>query len=861
MLDRIVDDIKRDRIDEDTVSEITDRTWRQLASGAGGEHRLQGCEAYQRLIPALVAGTMPEAKRMLVEDHTRECLVCRRILMEARGAEAEHPQGGAYRPSEKRVRPVFRQVAAAAVVLGLLAVGALLAGNLIADRRLSATVASVEGSMRLLTDQGVAELSAGDVVGSRRALRTGKQSGAVIRLEDGTELEVDERSEISLHGSLRGTTVQLTRGNIIVHAADQGRGRLYVSTQDCLLTVKGTVFAVDYGLKGSRVSVLEGEVEVRRPGVRRLLEPGDQYTTNERLRSVAIRDQIAWSRHSERHAALLKEINALQIEMAKVIEPDAVRTSTRLLDLAPADTRVFVAAPNLAEGLADARTVFAERLASSETLRSWWEENVVAKGYDVEINAMLDRIEPFAEAAGDEVVLAVPGGVLDGSGGPLVLFALDDPAAFESMVTEALAGEGVDPGSVLIDDPNELSEFHGDVVMWISGDLFAASNDLGVLQSLAARLDGAAVPGFPGTELHGRLSDSYTRGISWLLGADVGWFLDKAATEGSETDVQMLELLGVTDAGILIAERTREGDRATFKAELGFEGNRRGVAAWLAEPAPMGGLEFVSPDAGLAAAVVAKDPAEMFDEILRIVAATDPTAVTELAAAQQQAGIDIKADLVATLGGEAAFAFDGPVLPTPAWKLILEVYDPGTLQSTIERFIGDVNRKLESQGESPVELTTTTVDGITYHGLVHPKSTTPVYYAMTDGFMVVAPQQALVQRAIQLRASGATLGDSTAFQDLLPANGFTDCSALLYRNLEEIVAALPASSLGGVPPETLEQLGEPGVVCVYGLPDKIVVSGTGGDMFGFAPALGLSGLISQMVPEEEPPQEPVSSGP
>jgi hypothetical protein len=191
----------------------------------------------------------------------------------------------------------------------------------------------------------------------------------------------------------------------------------------------------------------------------------------------------------------------------------------------------------------------------------------------------------------------------------------------------------------------------------------------------------------------------------------------------------------------------------------------------------------------------------------------------------------------------------------------LEVYDPGTLQATIERIISAVNLELTSQGEAPIELTTSEVDGVTYHGLDHPNAQMPLSYAMTDGFVVIAPQQALVQRAIQLRASGATLAASIGFQDLLPANGFTDCSALVYRNLDEIVAALPADALGGVPPETLEQLAEPGVICVYGLPNRIVFSGTGGDIFGFGPALGLSGLLSQVAPQEDLSEEPVSSGP
>jgi len=45
---------------------------------------LTSCADYQARMPALVAGTLPEAQRLLVEDHTRECIPCRKHLQAIR---------------------------------------------------------------------------------------------------------------------------------------------------------------------------------------------------------------------------------------------------------------------------------------------------------------------------------------------------------------------------------------------------------------------------------------------------------------------------------------------------------------------------------------------------------------------------------------------------------------------------------------------------------------------------------------------------------------------------------------------------------------------------------------------------------
>ncbi len=56
------------------------------------------CEDFQAEIPAYVAGTLTEARALLVGDHTRECVPCRRALMDHRS--------GTVRPTKRPISAV-----------------------------------------------------------------------------------------------------------------------------------------------------------------------------------------------------------------------------------------------------------------------------------------------------------------------------------------------------------------------------------------------------------------------------------------------------------------------------------------------------------------------------------------------------------------------------------------------------------------------------------------------------------------------------------------------------------------------------------------------------------------------------------
>ena len=847
--DRLIDlataEIRNDRLDEISERQATDRVWNKLSTELEIHRPLTGCDDFQSEIPAYVAGSLPEARALLVGDHTRECVPCRRVLMAVRSGKTP-----TVRKSQRDVPSLFGSTflrVAAAVFLVFSGFATVrFVGDFAADRNLRAAVQVVDGSLQMVDGDTSSALSPGHTISSGQMVRTAKDSGATFQLADGTVVEMDERCELELHASRRGTAIDLARGNIIVHAAEQHDGRLFVDTSDCRVAVKGTIFAVAHGLKGSRVSVIEGEVEVREGAASALLYPGDQITTGDRLQRVPLEDEISWSRDAAKHKVLLRELNQLRRVVADAVDHQPPRTSTFLLDLAPNDTIVYAAMPNLTGDLDAARTAFYERLEDSEVLSEWWRDQVAANGIDVEIEELLDRLQPLGEAIGAEAVVTVPASMVHEVGTPLFMAELDDPVTFRevmmTVIDEANAEAGDHTVVILVDDPRTASPGEAEVLLWVEGDLFAAAGDIEVLRDLALRVDDAGSRNFIGSALHTRLADTYANGVSWLLGADLAGAIAEAAVEMNTQGAEALRSMGFLEAETLVIERHRDGEWYAINAEVQFSGPRRGVMAWLAEPAPMGSLDFVSPDAYVAVAAVTKDAALMFDDLLDLVSAQDDESFNELRNLELWLGIDLRNDLAGSFGGEATFALDGPVLPIPSWKLIIEVYDPETFVHSLERALVLGNARLRAENEAEVLLDSESAGGRTYYTLMRQGLNGAVVFTTVDGYLVMAPSRALIEQAIDYRDSGVTLPASSGFRALLPTNGYTDCSALVYRDLDALIDAVPDEMFDelGLAEGLSDGLGK-GLVCIFGGVDRVTTSATGGSLVGLASTLGLSG--------------------
>jgi hypothetical protein len=590
--------------------------------------------------------------------------------------------------------------------------------------------------------------------------------------------------------------------------------------------------------------VIEGEVRVSQGGGEVVLHPGQQTTSRASLERVPVASEVAWSRNVDRYVALLHELTDLEREIARRVAPAPTRYDSELLGAVPAATFAYIALPNLTTSLVESWQVFQERLSASPTLAEWWGARV-ASGDAAEMERALARLRDVGAQLGEEVVVALPRGA--GSGEPdgvLVLAAVARPDSFLALLEQEAATINAEHGATALVVVRDLADLDGSeegLLVWVSDGLMVAADDASRLAAVAATR--AAGGGFTATPLGQAVARAYADGTQWLLAVDLGSVM---ATETAADEE--LARTGFGDIDRLLVERWDEGERAVMSAELTFGGERRGIASWLAAPAPMGALDFVSADAHLAAAFVVKEPSAMVDDLLALAGSG------ELGELESQLGLSLREDVAAPLGGEVAFAVDGPFLPEPSWKVIVEVYDAARLQHALETAVARLNDHLREEGETEATLTAQSDGGHTWYHLSSNRGVglTWVYEA---GYLVAAPSRALLERTLDQRAAGTTLTATARFRALLPRDARADFSALFYQNVGPLLAPLAGglSSLGGAElteaqREALAELAreaEPTVAYAYGEADRILFAGTGpGGPFGlgFQALSGFGGL-------------------
>ncbi len=788
-LDQAMSDIRNQTVDDAIVEAAAARVWARInspeAPAMGPRHdHISDCATFQSLIPDYRAGRLPEARATLLQDHLHECVACRRIY---EGRVVSMP---AARPAKPR--PNYRW-AAAAVIVAAAGVSIWIAYDQYGGRTGPAIVQSVNGALYEISAGGIKPLQAGQSLPDGVEIRTAQDSDAMLLLHDGSLVELRERSGFTTTQSARDITIRLSRGSVIVQAAHRSAGHLFVATADCRVAVTGTIFGVSAGAKGSRVSVIQGEVHVDQDNQEKILHPGNQIVTSPDLEPESVHDDISWSRNRERYYA---QLAALGQAIAQIRLP-GLRYSSSLLGRLPADTVFFASIPNLADYLGEAENVFEQKTAQSPELQQWMQS------HGKRIAAVIEKLRAASEYLGSEIVVAA----LPNSDGPVFLSEIKRPGFAEFLKQSGL------PGAVE-EERNGLVEF---------------GSPAGV-HALSAALD-SANGGIEATPFYARINEVYRHGAGFLVCVN----LNRTGKESA----------GAGNAQSIILDETQVDGRMEARVSVVFDGPRAGMAGWLASPAPMGALDYVSPEATLAAAFVVPNGANIVDQLKAI-------SPQELA--------PVRDALASSLGGEFALAVDGPLMPVPSWKVVAEVYDPVAAQAAIRQAVAkyatNAAQYQEESNRKPLAASQETVDGRTYYSLAVPDAgpLLEFHYTFADGYLIAGPTRAIVAHALQIKTSGLSILRSSKVASMMPRDRYTNFSAVIYQNIGPALAPV-ASLLQGILPQhsgqqqpSLESLGrmKPTLIAAYAEPDRLTVAANT-DLIGPSIASLMSGNIGGLA--------------
>ena len=508
--------------------------------------------------------------------------------------------------------------------------------------KVEARSAKVEGS-----------LEAGAAIGERESVRTGPGAHAVLRLADGSIVDVNERTELFVTAAWSGQAIHLLRGDIIVKAAKQRRGRLRVLTRDSIASVKGTVFAVSAGMGGSVVSVVEGSVAVNQPRRQVVLSAGEQAASIPALTS-SVAEAVAWSPDAESYLELLGSFVKIERELAKF--PAELRTNSGLLAYLPAQAIVYGTAPNPGVTIGRALALAEEQSAQNATFGAWWNSETGRQ-----LKEMMDRVQSVNPLLGDEIVFCAslaPG--------------LNDPVPM--VMARVKPGKRAELASALEKLFVEAGEAPGSYS--VSDDLVVVSDSPSSLAWALAQLGQGA-----GSPFAAAIGERYRRGVGWLVAIDA----PPVVKEASGDDAPPIEFAGMVGMRYLFLEQRAPAGAEENEVTFAFEGTRTGMGSWLADTGSGGAAEYLPADALIAGYASTREPMQLFEEFTAQIAKSAPDYERGLAAIDEKLGAGFMQDLTAALGTESALALTGFSTSGPTWVMASVANNPSVIDSSLQK--------------------------------------------------------------------------------------------------------------------------------------------------------------------------------
>ena len=770
--------MKEENVDARTLETARERVWAKVSNAGSAT-----CAEFRQDFRAYLGNELGVSRRTLVEDHLSRCPGCRARIAEMKGERTVVAMP--LRSSSRWVRWAV-PAAAAASLFGALYLGRGAIDTMMAPGGPRATVVSADGGLYRLAS---GSLEAGAAIGERESVRTGPASRAVLRLADGSTVEVNERTELFVTAAWSGQAIHLQRGDIIVKAAQQRRGRLRVLTRDSIASVKGTVFVVSAGMGGSVVTVVEGSVAVNQPGKEVVLSPGEQAASIPALASSVVA-AVSWSPEADSHLKLLASFVKIERELANF--PPELRTNSAMLPYLPAGAVVYATVPNPGMTIGRALALAEEQSAQNATFGAWWNSETGRQ-----LRQMADRLQSVTPLLGDEIVFCasligrdepvpmVMGRVQPGKRAELA-------SALEGLFAEA--GDSPDPAYSVSDD-----------VMVVAG----SPSDLA--WALAHLGQGASSP------FAAAIGERYRRGVGWLIGIDA----PPLVTMASEDDAPPVELAGMIGMKYVFLEQRAPAGAEENEVTFAFKGARTGMASWLADAGSGGAAEYLPADALLATYVSTREPLQLFEEFTAQLTRSEPDFERGLATLDEKLGAGFIQNLAAALGTETALAVTGLSASGPAWVLATVANNPPVIDSSLQKLVEAFNAELgPDEQDKRIVFTQESAGGRTWSTMKPGGLPIGIVWTYDRGYMVAASDRGVAERAIATRNGGFPLVWSPEFLGQLPSSAGLHPAAFAWLNTKGALGIL--SSLAPSPALGELMAGRDPILVVFdGTPERI----------------------------------------
>jgi hypothetical protein len=290
-----------------------------------------------------------------------------------------------------------------------------------------------------------------------------------------------------------------------------------------------------------------------------------------------------------------------------------------------------------------------------------------------------------------------------------------------------------------------------------------------------------------GSPFAAAIGDRYRRGAGWLIGVDAAPVFEMAGND----DAPPVELAAMVGVKYLFVEQRAPAGAEENEVTVVFQGERKGMASWLADAGSGGAAEYVSSDALLAGYVSTREPRQLFQDFTALMMQENEAFDAQMAQVNEKLGAAFLENLTAALGTEAAFAFNGFSISGPAWVMAAVAYDPAVIDGSLQTLVNAFNAELgPDEQDKRIVFGQESAGGRDWSTMKAGGFPFGVTWTYDRGYLVAASDRASAERAIATRNGGAQLVWSPEFLGQLPSSAGMHPSAFVWLNTKGALGAL-----------------------------------------------------------------------